>query len=340
MTSSLPRKPDYFIAKLRDLHTLMRDNLRGQLARSSVAELSAVTEERDGDTIFRIDEKGEAVLFAFCEAWGREMPFALVCEGVPGNGVRMFPEDAGAADAAFRMIVDPIDGTRGLMYDKRSAWILTGIAPNRGDATRLSDIEVAMQTEAPTTKQHLADLLYAVRGQGATGERHNLLTGDIAPLPLVPTREKSVRHGFAMISKFFVGAKETLARVEEALFEAALGPPTDGNPLVFDDEYICTGGQLYELMVGHDRFNADLRPLVHAAAGLQGEAARLCCHPYDLATELIAREAGVILTDETGAPLDAPLDISHDCNWIGYANEHIRSELEPTLLKLLRDLSG
>ena len=37
----------------------------------------------------------------------------------------------------WRVIVDPIDGTRGLMYQKRSAWILTGVAPNRGPGTSL-----------------------------------------------------------------------------------------------------------------------------------------------------------------------------------------------------------
>ena len=60
-------------------------------------------------------------------------------------------------DAAWRIIVDPIDGTRGLMYQKRSAWILTGVAPNRGSSTSLRDIVLAVQTEIPLVKQHLAD---------------------------------------------------------------------------------------------------------------------------------------------------------------------------------------
>ena len=44
----------------------------------------------------------------------------------------VLPEGTPEADAVWRVIVDPIDGTRGLMYQKRSAWILTGVAPNRG----------------------------------------------------------------------------------------------------------------------------------------------------------------------------------------------------------------
>ena len=48
--------------------------------------------------------------------------------------------------------------------------------------------------------------------------------------------------------------------------------------------------------------------------------AALCCHPYDLCTELIARELGVSVTDAQGVPLDAPLDVTSDVGWIGYAN--------------------
>ena len=50
----------------------------------------------------------------------------------------------------------------------------------------------------------------------------------------------------------------------------------------------------------------------------------LCCHPYDLCTELIARECGVVVTDERGAPLDAPLNVEADVSWVGYANAGLR----------------
>ena len=71
-------------------------------------------------------------------------------------------------------------------------------------------------------------------------------------------------------------------------------------------------------MAGHDRFVADLRPLFERRKGRAAPA--LCCHPYDLCTELIARELGVIVTDERGQPLDAPLDVTSDVTWVGYAN--------------------
>ncbi|HRU05296.1 MAG TPA: inositol monophosphatase [Candidatus Brocadiia bacterium] len=337
MPAGLIRPHDYYLSKLRELSLAMRERILSQLRGAAAGEMAAVAAKRDGDTIYRIDEKGEAVLLEFCEAWGREGAFVLIAEGIEGGGQRVFPRGAKEEDAEFRMIVNPVDGTRGIMYDKRSAWILAGVAPNLGRATCLADMEAAMQTELPTTRQPVSDVLWAARGQGARAERHDLAAGLVKPLALAPSQARTVRHGFAMLAKFFVGGKEALARLEEELFEEALGPPEDGNPLVFDDQYISTGGQLYELMTGHDRFCADLRPLAHAAAGLSGAQARLCCHPYDLAAELIAREAGVIVTDAAGGPLRAPLNVTADVCWIGYANEHIRQELGPVLGRLLRE---
>jgi len=95
---------------------------------------------------------------------------------------------------------------------------------------------------------------------------------------------------------------------------------------VFDDQYISTGGQFYELIVGHDRFNSDLRPLFYT---MQGQPPGLCCHPYDCSTMLIAEEAGVILTDASGNSLDGPMDVTTGLNWLGYANDELRRQIEP-----------
>ena len=83
----------------------------------------------------------------------------------------MLPRGTRDAECRWRLLVDPIDGTRGLMYQKRPAWILTGVAPNRGAATRLRDIVLAVQTEIPLVKQHLCDQLWAVRGEGVQAQR-------------------------------------------------------------------------------------------------------------------------------------------------------------------------
>jgi hypothetical protein len=53
-------------------------------------------------------------------------------------------------------------------------------------------------------------------------------------------------------------------------------------------------------------------------------------------TELIAREAGVIVTDERGDRLRAPLKVEPEIAWAGYANDAIRGEIEPLLQETLK----
>jgi hypothetical protein len=221
------------------------------------------------------------------------------------------------------------------MYQKRSAWVLTGAAVNRGPETNLQDVELAVQTEIPLVKQHLSDVLWAVRGRGARGERFNRLTGERQSLTPRPSRATTIRHGFATVARFFPGARDELAAIDEEVVRGALGPVEPGKAHCFEDQYISSGGQLYELTMGHDRFVADLRPLVEPVINARGGRLGICCHPYDLCTELVAREAGVIVTDARGERLSAPLSVEPDVAWVGYANESIRREIEPRLREAL-----
>jgi fructose-1,6-bisphosphatase/inositol monophosphatase family enzyme len=329
----------YYIEKIRALHDSMRDALLRHVreqeeAAEENAALAGVADVRGGDTIYNIDAHSEEILFEFCQVWSQSGPFVLISEGIEDAGWRVFPDGATVADAEFLMIVDPIDGTRNIMYNKRSAWALTGIAPNRGPKTTLADIECAVMTEIPTTRHLYSDQLWAAKGEGAFREAQNLVTGERKDLPLRPSTKPDLSHGFASFAKFFPPAKGAMAKLEEELM-ARVAPNEGENPLVFDDQYMTTGGQLYEILVGHDRFIADLRPLFFEALGLPK---KLVCHPYDICVEIIAREAGVIVTDETGGPLTAPLDIRAPVSWVGYANPVLQTRIEPHLKTLLADL--
>ena len=145
------------------------------------------------------------------------------------------------------------------------------------------------------------------------------------------SRAASIEHGFATVSRFFPGGREALAAIDDEVVFGALGQPLDGKARCFEDQYISSGGQLYELFSGHDRFIADLRPLVLTG----GDARGICAHPYDLSTELIARELGVIVTDAKGGRLSYPLDLDSNVAWIGYANEALRAQIEPLLKQAL-----
>lgn len=325
------------LGPIRRIHERVRDAVVAECEQAQLEQLSEVSDDESaGDTIYAVDRISEHLLI---ELFEKELatvaPLVLIAEGIE-EGRLVLPAGANESDAVWRVIVDPIDGTRGLMYQKRSAWVLTGVAPNRGAGTNLQDIELAVQTEIPLVKQHLCDVLWTIRGEGAHGERFNRLTGERMALPLRPSRSTTIRHGFAMIARFFPGARDELAAIDEEVVGGALGPVEPGKAHCFEDQYLSSGGQLYELMMGHDRFVADLRPLIEPLLNRRGLALGICCHPYDVCTELIAREAGVIVTDERGDPLRAPLEVEPDIAWAGYANEAIHREIEPLLREALR----
>jgi fructose-1,6-bisphosphatase/inositol monophosphatase family enzyme len=329
--------PRTLLAPIREWHDRVRDAVVAATERHAVDTLAAIERDDEGDTIYALDVVSETVLEPLVEALGREHSFVLVGEGLPG-GSRCVPHGIDADAATWRIIVDPIDGTRGLMYQKRSAWILTGVAPNRGPATSLRDIVLAVQTEIPLVKQHLADQLWAVRGGGVEAVRLNRLSGERTPLHLRPSGASSIAHGFSTVARFFPGARDTLGALDEAIVRAALGGQPGGKALSFEDQYASTGGQLYELLAGHDRFIADLRPLTTACMAERGLARPLACHPYDICCALIAEEGGVIVTDPSGRPLHAPLTVDADVAWVGYANARIRGVIEPLLQRELRAL--
>ena len=333
--SELSRPPEYFLDNLKRLGRMVRDAVLRSRKVNAGSFAGAVVRQTSADTIYQLDTHVEPVLERFCEDWSHEIPLVLVAEGIEGGfreGMKVFPKTATPADAAIRLLVDPIDGTRGLMYDKRSAWVLAGVAPNNLDATRLADIEVAVQVEVPTSKQHVSDVLWAVRGKGAHGARFDLQSNQNTPIRIAPSTAADLAHGFASVSSFFPGTTQLAAELMELIVARSLGAAEGGKALVFNDQYISTGGQFYELIVGHDRFNCDLRPLFYRALNM---APGLCVHPYDVATALIAQESGVVLTDGLGGTLDGPLDTDTPLSWAGFANEPIRFMIEPLIEEYL-----
>ncbi len=409
------------VDRLRSFQRLVRDAVVRSHTHGGLHEVMRTSE---ADTIYKIDTEVDPILEQFCEEWGRDVPLVLIAEGLENDqgeeSAVTFPRGTAEDDAVIRLIVDPIDGTRGIMYDKRAAWALAGVAPNKGPATRLRDIEVAVMTELPTSKMGFADVLWATKGGGAhgireriesrstevestplRGELHNrplgrvltklgkvsdenvvealntqkrdggrvgeILVGmgyvndqdiqialafqqgnqpNMAPavmsyitgdrLSLKPSTAETINHGFASVSNFFPGTKRLASELMEHLAANLIGPADVTRATVFDDQYISTGGQFYELIVGHDRFNADLRPVFYQ---LQSQPEGLCCHPYDCATMLIAEEAGVRITDATGRPLDGPLDTTTGLSWVGYANPFLQRKIEPLIQQFLREKS-
>src|SRR5882762_6473664 len=114
---------------LRRLHERVRDEVVATCERADLEDLARVDDDNSaGDTIYAIDRVSEKLLLEFFEQevapWA---PHVLIAEGIEGGQI-VLPRGTSEAQARWRVIVDPIDGTRGLMYQKRSAWVLTGVA--------------------------------------------------------------------------------------------------------------------------------------------------------------------------------------------------------------------
>ncbi len=325
-----------FIPILKNLHLRIREQVIAACEQSALESLSEIAREEDGDTIYAVDLISEELIVEFFEKEiAPQTSVVLICEGLE-TGQLVWPRGAAEDEAKWRIIIDPIDGTRGLMFQKRSAWILTGVAPNKGFETNLADLEIALQTEIPLVKQHLSDTIWAERSLGVKAERLNRITGEITKLPVKPSKTPTIAHGFASMSRFVPGVGVEATKIYEEIVRGALGEVQAGKAQCFEDQYICTGGQLHGLMAGHDRWIADLRPLFEKSLSKRGLRLGLCCHPYDLCTELIARELGVIVTNENGGQLTARLAVEPDVAWIGYANEGVRAQIEPLLQAQLR----
>ncbi len=327
----------FLLDAIQRMHGWIRQRVAEACEPLEFDRASEVVEYGAGDFVYAIDRVSETELVDFVS---REIasvvPVVLVGEGLPSGKV-VLPVGADEDSAPWRMIVDPIDGTRGLMFQKRSAWILTGVAPDRGPRTDLRDIRLAVQTEIPLATQYLSDQVWAIAGEGVGAVRWNRFTDQTSPLTVRPSAADSLRHGYATVCRFFPGGRDILASIDDGLAHELLGPRVSGEALVFEDQYACTGGQLYGLMSGKDRFVADLRPLLSGPLRDRGESLGHCCHPYDLCTMLIAIEAGVIITDASGEYPTAPLDTSSNVTWIGYANRALQQQVQPILERLLRE---
>jgi hypothetical protein len=161
--------------------------------------------------------------------------------------------------------------------------------------------------------------------------------GQPTPLPVRPSLASNLVNGFGQVSNFFPGTKVLAAELMECIATRTVGPVQSGQGLIFDDQYLSSGGQIVELMVGHDRFCCDLRPLFYQILEQRsGNTVRgLECHPYDVGGLLVAQNAGMINTNGWGDPLACPLDVHTGVHWCGYANLALQAAIQPVIRQWL-----
>ncbi|WDE97651.1 hypothetical protein PQO03_17635 [Lentisphaera profundi] len=311
---------------LLNLGEAIADYAHKKICSENFSSLSSVHSISNSDTIYQIDSYAEEVIVRVLEQQAHKFGgIVLIAEGIGEDEITSYPNKKAFEDCQVRIIMDPIDGTRGLMYDKRSAFFLAGVAKNLGSNTSLTDIFTSVMVEIPTSKMIYGDSLSALKDEGLSGYRRNILTQEKQNLELAPSQETHLRGGFAQISRFFSPGRTELAQIEEELIDTLYPDAQDGEILNFEDQYISTGGQLYEMIMGKDRFIADIRPALYNS--MKHLRKGHVCHPYDMASLLIVEEAGIIITDIHGQTLNAPMNTQDPINWIAYANKEIHKEV-------------
>jgi hypothetical protein len=295
----------------RRVRDAVRSGVVGGLGHDGLGEDHLVVRTEGGDDVFGIDVRAERALLAGLEDVGRRWPGLLVVEGFDDS------VPVGDANGPWRFIADPVDGTRGLLAGKRSAWVLLGAGRH---AETLEGLEVGALVEIPTRRAAVGLVAWAVQGGAPVAVDDDLTGAGRAPEPVTLTpRGGDLARRFVTVVRLAPGS------------HAPIGAWADQHLAgleVYDDLAPCTGGYLAGLASGADAAVFDPRPLLVPG--------HLCAHPYDLAALVVARAAGAVVEALPPGRLDVPLDCTTDVAWAGYADDEMARRLRPEASTLVR----
>ena len=312
-------------------HYELRATLRSALSNTSQNLLASVSAYTEADTIFGIDKIAEECLLNFFyEHQNEAPPFILVGEFEFGESMQF-----GKGEAQFRVLFDPIDGTRLVMYSKASGWILSGIMPEKGDATNIADVIFSLQTEIPLSKYAYADTLWAATTGGSYRLRENFFSNEKSVIRLKTSNSTSLENSFVSFVKLFPRGKKNIAGIEEEFLSNVFGDEKNAATAVFEDQHLATAGQLYALIEGKEKLVVDIRPHLNTRWRRQNKTTGLCAHPYDLCSWLIAHEAGVVIVAMNGKPFHGTASAAAEIGWLGFENKYLWKKYGGKLLQTL-----
>jgi myo-inositol-1(or 4)-monophosphatase len=230
-----------------------------------------------GDVTFAIDEVAESALEE------------LLAELAPR--VAFYSEDRGlvaSPDATDVLVVDPIDGTRPAMAGLEAACVAVALAPLGDGEPTMADVSVGCVVEIKS-----GDWFLAVRGEGVESSRAVSLS------PAVDLAQMFWAYGFRGRP-----ARPTVEVLGDLIDASSVGGGVfDLGSQAFAMTRIVTG-QLDAVIEVGSRLIDDV-PGMLAEFERIGGGSVLNNSPYDLAAPwLCLREAGGVVTDGWGAPLD------------------------------------
>ncbi len=277
-----------------------------------------------GDATFGLDQATEAVLDLWLGEVSSQAPLSLFSEDRGWRHRGPGGECAGFDHGGPRIVIDPVDGTRNLMLDLRSAWTVIALAPPGPEVPRQSEVELGIVAEIPDSRGARWRTLSAERGGGCrltlAGEERELCVD----------ADARCDNGYFPFFAFHPRIRPAVAKLGARFFEQLEQEGIDTSTC-FDDQYISSGGQLALIALGTYRMVVEPRAWLAA----RGEPTQTC-KPYDIAgAVLCAEEAGALVTDLTGKALDHPLDARTPVSFCAFHNAATRDRLWPYLERAL-----
>jgi myo-inositol-1(or 4)-monophosphatase len=262
-------------ALARELAVSLRERVAPRLGAHAGRAHSGAGE--GGDITFAIDEEAEAYLEEH------------LAEHAPG--VAFYSEDRGLVspgpDAEWVLVVDPIDGTRPAMAGLEAACVSVAAARLGDGAPVMGDVEAGCVVEIKS-----GQVFAATRG------------GGLQPAPAL-SENRDLSRMFWTYGFRGRPARPIAEVIGDLIDGSSVGGGTfDLGSATFDMTRIATG-QLDAYVEPGPRLVAEVPGMREEFARLGGGAI-LNNSPYDLAAAaLCLTEAGAIVTDACGEPLDA-----------------------------------
>lgn len=339
MTGTQSSAASDWAGAISELCTEIRGPVRSGLAevaagRASLDSVAEAVSVGAGDVTFAIDVVAEQQVTRWLEREGARRPLSLMTEDAGWRHVGPGPDGGHMELAGFdhggpRIALDPIDGTRNIMHDVRSAWIVVSVAGPGAGAPRFGDVEFGVVSEIPDTRASVARELSARRGGGASMRVLELGSGaDLGQRPVAADALRRLDGGYFPCFGFHPALRPHAQRLGAHIARRMAEEFGADESRMFDDQYISSGGQLALLALGRYRSVVDARGEIGARVG----DPRQTCKPYDMAgAALVAQEAGCVVVRPDGTPLDFELDTHTTVDFAGFHNQETADAILPAL---------
>ncbi len=307
--------------------------MRAALDEGRIDRVADPVSQGAGDVTFGLDVGAEQAILDWAQHVAREEPLSFLTEDAGWRHLGPGPDGTATDLPGFdhggpRLCIDPVDGTRNLMHDMRSAWSVIALAPAGSAEPRMSDVTYGLVSELPDSRAARFRTLEAHRGAGCTITDSALEGPAGEPVPLHTDADDRVDQGYFPFFHYAPELRPAIAAIAARFFQRIEREEDAETRSCYDDHYICNAGQLVLLALGTYRMIVDARQHVAMERGITSVTTR----PYDIAGALLcAREAGCVVRAVDGAELDFPLDAVTPIGFAGWTNVQTAERLGPHL---------